>query len=205
MASKVIVDQRGREIVLPDEVSRIVTLPMPAPALLFAVDASGEKIVGMHPKSLEAVKNSILGTIAPEMKSIVSSFVKKGFEPNVEEVLKLNPDVVLQWCNRGEEIIKPLEDTGIAVIGLKYGSQSDLEEWLRIFGKILNKEEKAEEIITYHHENLEKIQDVISTVSEREKPRILYLPYGSKLYTTGQGTYNQCYFDWTGAKNVAEE
>jgi len=203
--AQTIVDQRGVEVKLKDRIERIVTLPMPAPALLFSVDQAGNKIVGMHPASMKAVKGSILSEIAPELLNASTSFVKSGFEVNVEEVLKLRPDVVLQWCNRGEEIITPLVNSGIPVIGLKYGNQEDLETWLAIFGKLLNNEEQAQKIIDFHRKSIKDMQEITADLSQEKKPKILYLPYGSQLYTTGKGTYNDFYFNLTGAVNLAGE
>ncbi len=204
-SSKVIVDQRGEEVVLKDDIQRIVTLPMPAPALLFALDKSGEKIVGMHPSSMTAVKDSILSQMAPAMLQANTGFVKSGFETNVEEVLKLNPDVILQWCDKGEKIIEPLDRTGIPVIGLKYGSQEDLEVWLTIFGELLDEQEQAAKFIEFHRKAIEDFEAQTTNIPNEEKPKILYLPYGSQLYTTGKGTYNDFYFGLTGANNVASD
>lgn len=200
-----IIDQRGKEVILPKEINRIVTLPMPAPFLIFAIDGSFQRIVGMHPKSLEAAREGLLITIAPDLESVATDFVKSGFEANVEELLKLEPDVVLQWANRGEEIIKPIEEAGIPVIGLNYGSQQDLEEWMRIFGKLLGKEEKAATLISYHQKILAKLKEKTRGIKSENKPKILYLPYGEQLRTTGKGTYNQLYFEWTGAINTAQD
>jgi iron complex transport system substrate-binding protein len=204
-SSKVIIDQRGEEVVLKDDIQRIVTLPMPAPALLFALDRSGDKIVGMHPSSMTAVKESILSKMAPAMLQADTGFVKSGFETNVEEVLKLNPDVILQWCDKGEKIIEPLDRTGIPVIGLKYGSQEDLEIWLTMFGELLDEQEQAAKFIEFHRGAIEELEAITENIPDEQKPKILYLPYGSQLYTTGQGTYNDFYFDLTGAINVASD
>ncbi len=203
--SKIIVDQRGVEVILKDKIERIVTLPMPSPSLLFSVDLSGNRIVGMHPTSMTAVRESILSEIAPELLSVSTEFVKSGFETNVEEVLKLKPDVVLQWCNRGEEIITPLVNSGIPVIGLKYGNQEDLETWLTIFGKLLDNEKQSQNIIDFHRKSIKEMQNLTMGIPQDKKPRILYLPYGSQLYTTGKETYNDFYFNLTGAVNLAGE
>ena len=204
-SSKTIVDQRGKEVVLKDNIQRIVTLPMPAPALLFAIDPSGDKLVGMHPASMSALKASVLKKMAPLMAQADTSFVKSGFEVNVEELLKLKPDVVLQWCDKGDKIIEPLDRSGIPVIGLKYGTQEDLETWLRIFGELLDKQQGAEKIIKFHRERISEFEKITAEISENDKPKILYLPYGSQLYTTGKDTYNDFYFALTGADNVASE
>jgi len=201
----IVTDQRGKRVAIPKNVERIVTLPMPAPSLLFALDGTADRIVGMHPSSLAVTTEGILGTIAPELKSAKADFVQGGFQPNVEELLKLRPDVVFQWADKGEDILAPMERAGIPVIGLTYGTQEDLEAWMRIMGDVLEKKERAEEFIRFHQSALQTIKEKVSEIPDSQKPKVLYLPYGAELKTTGSGTYNDLYFDWTGALNVAHD
>ncbi|WP_373840220.1 ABC transporter substrate-binding protein [Methanospirillum sp.] len=127
------------------------------------------------------------------------------FEPNVEEILKLEPDVVFQWAQYGEELYKPLEDAGIPVICLKYGTQEDLETWIKLFGEVLDRQEQADKLITYQQGMNAKIKEKTENIAEEDKPRVLSLPYGDQLTVSGSGTYNDYYFGLTGAKNVASE
>jgi len=77
--------------------------------------------------------------------SAKTDFVQGGFQPNVEELLKLRPDVVFQWADKGDDILAPMEQAGIPVIGLTYGSQEDLETWMALMGDVLAKPERAED------------------------------------------------------------
>ena len=203
-SSVIVVDQRGKEIVLPSSVERVVTIPFPAASLFYTIDGSSDHIVGMHPRSQEAVKESILEDMAPMLLLVNTGFIKSGFEANVEELLKLKPDVVFQWADKGDAIITPLEEAGIPVIGLKYGTQGDLEDGMRIMGKVSGKEQRAKGLIRYHHE----VENFLISLSENlteKRPRVLYLPYGAELKTTGQGTYNDFYINLTGGINVAHD
>ena len=203
-----IVDQRGKKIGIPKNVKRIVTCTIPEPFIIYAIDGTGDRIVGMNPVSRKIIKEGILEKMDPSLKLIPTSFIEKGFSfvPNVEELLKLKPDVVFQWAWLGEGIIKPIEEAGIPVIGLNYGTQKDLEGWIRITGEVLGKENKAQELINYHHKVWNEIATRTSSIPDDKKPKVLFLPFGDKLLKVfGKKTYPDEYAELTGAINVAHE
>ena len=200
-----IVDQIERTVTISRPTDRIITLPIPLASMVYSIDGKGDRIVGMHPVSMKAIEEGILGEMCPELKQASTDFVTTGFDVNVEEVLKLEPDVVFQWGFKGEDIYKPMEEAGIAVICLNYGAQEDLDTWLAILGTVLRKNEKALGLTETQHEVIQEIADETSSISKANRPKVFYLPYGEQLKTTGTGTYNQFWIDTTGGINVAEE
>ena len=53
--------------------------------------------------SKEAYRNSILKTLAPGIEKVNSTFVNKDFTINGEELVRLNPDLVIIWDYQKEE------------------------------------------------------------------------------------------------------
>ncbi|MEA1960978.1 MAG: ABC transporter substrate-binding protein [Bacillota bacterium] len=202
---RTVVDQRGKTVVVPeaDQIKKIVTLPIPMPSIIYAVDGSGERIVGMHPKSQTAAADSMLAELAPELLEDSTAFVQEGFTVNIEELLKLDPDVVFQWNHQPDEI-KKMEEAGLTVIGIDYGSQENLEGWIKLVGDLLGKEDRAEELVTAQHKTLDYINTKLADLPEEQRIRVFYLA-GENLTTCGKGTYNQFWMESTGAKNVAQE
>lgn len=201
-----IVDQLGREVEIPKEINRIVMLPIPFHAVFWAVagPGSGEKIVGMHPKSMIHFKSSILSVMAPEMGKASTDFVTSGFEVNIEELLKLKPDVVFQWAWMDKEIEK-MERVGIPVIAVKYGTQEYLEGWIKIIGQMMGKEDRAAKLLAYHHETIEMVSARTTEIPREKRPKAICLYNVEKLRLTGKETYNQWWTEITGAVNPAEE
>lgn len=201
-----VTDQRGTSVTIPEKVERIITIPIPAASMIFTLDGNGDRLAGMNPTSMSAIKKGILGKIDPQMLTIETDFIQGGqFEPNVEQVLNLRPDVVIQWAQYGESLYKPLEDAGIPVVCLKYGTQEDLETWIALFGKILHQEERASSLIAYHQDVHTKIKEMTAGIAEKDKPKVLALSHPDQFTTSGEGTYNDYYFDLTGAINVAKD
>ena len=144
----VIEDQLGKIIELDGVPQRVATTIMPFPYIYYAVVGNSDNLIGCNPSSIVAYEDSVLEYMYPELANANTSFVDTDFVVNVEEVLKLNPDVVFQWNYMDDEIAK-MEAAGIKVVALQYGSLEDLETWIRIIGTMFDKEERAEELISY--------------------------------------------------------
>ena len=137
-------DQRGSVVTLERPAGRIVTIPQPAASILVAVDQSADHLVGMQNASWVAVRDGILGTMFPAALAVRHDVADDTFTPNVEAVLALQPDLVVQWGDQGTGIIAPLENAGLKVVGLKYGTQDDVTTWISLFAKALGRTERGD-------------------------------------------------------------
>lgn len=199
-----IVDGRGKMITLEEPAECVVTIPIPSASILMAIDGTAKHLVGMHPLSMAAVKEGILEKIYPEALNIATDFIQSGFSPNVESLLALEPDVVFQWADMGDDLLAPMENAGLKVIGIEYGDQERLENLMRMKGRVLGKPDKVERIIAYHHATRDAIAQKAQAISDDRKPRVLYfLRYVEQLRVAGTGTYNDFYINLAGGKNVA--
>jgi iron complex transport system substrate-binding protein len=168
------VDQNGRTIELSKPVERVITIPKPAPAMFVAVDGSSSKLVGVHPESKTALLEGILGRFFPEMKDISTSVVADGFAPNVEEVLRLDPDLVFQW-GMDQDMISPMERVGLQVAALQYDGASDLTVgWLEMMGAAVDRTEKVERLIGWREAVRKDIEDRVAAIPTDQRPRVLY-------------------------------
>lgn len=197
----VIEDQLGKTIELDGIPQRVATTIMPFPYIFYAVVGNNDNLVGCNPSSMIAYENSALKYMYPELKNADTSFVDTSFVVNVEELLKLNPDVVFQWNYMDDEIAK-MEEAGIKVVALQYGTLDDLETWIRIIGKMFQKEDRAEELIIYFNENVDEVTEKISTLSEDDYSNILILSDNLKVTGTGFANY---WVEKSGAINPAKD
>jgi len=196
-----VTDQRGEKISLPGPATRIVTLPMPAAALLVAVDQSSEHLAGMHEASWAAMRDGIMGELFPETLDIEHGVAGQEFAPNVESVLALQPDLVLQWANLGDDLIAPLENAGLQVAGLTYGGQQELTTWITFFAAVLGKPERGAQMNARMDASLKSFD---TTGRSGPRPRVLYFNrFADGLKVAGNETYNDFYIDLIGGTNVA--
>ena len=195
----VIEDQLGKTIELDGVPKRVATTIMPFPYIYYAVVGNCDNIIGCNPASITAYENSALKYMYPELANADTGFVDTSFVVNMEELLKLEPDVVFQW-NYMEEEIEKMETAGIKVVALEYGTLEDLETWIRIIGTMFDKEERAEELITYFHKNVAEVEEKIGTLSMEDYENILIL--SDNLKVNGAGFY-EYWVEKSGSVNPA--
>ena len=90
-----VVDFKGNSVEVPNKIERIVVLgPLPAPTVLTVFQqGKTDNIVGVSPDSVNGAKYSIFSKYAPDFQNISSAFYTGG-KLNLEELIKLKPDVV---------------------------------------------------------------------------------------------------------------
>ena len=183
-------DQRGSVVTLERPDGRIVTIPQPAASILVAVDQSADHLVGMQNASWVAVRDGILGAMFPAALAVRHDVADDTFTPNVEAVLALQPDLVVQWGDQGTGIIAPLENAGLKVVGLKYGTQDDVTTWISLFAKALGRTERGDQL---NAATLKATQQMtaLGKTTTGAKPRVVYLNrFVGGLKVAGTGTYN---------------
>lgn len=197
-----ITDQRGKTVTFTRPVTRVVTIPMPAASLLVAVDRSAEHLGAMHNASWVAMRDGIMGTMFPQALELPHDIATQDFTPNVESVRALNPDVVIQWSDA--QLIEPLENAGLAVIGLKNtGRQEDVDAWVTMFAAMLGKPERATEIKAHSDKELDEITSLAAGRGS-EGPSILYFNrFTGGLKAAAADTYNDFYIKLVGGTNPA--
>jgi iron complex transport system substrate-binding protein len=197
-----VTDQRGKTLVFDKPVTRVVTIPIPAASMLIAVDKTADHVVGMNDASWVAIKEGIMGQMFPAALKAPHNVANEEFAPNVESIAALNPDVVVQWGDQGSAIITPLENAGLKVLGLSYGTQQDLDVWITLFATMLGKVSRGREIIAGMTGDLKHMRSLAPTV--KTPPSIVYfLQMTSGLEVAGKDTYNDFYIKLIGATNPA--
>jgi iron complex transport system substrate-binding protein len=202
-----ILDQYGRTTELAKPAEKIVTVPIPASSMTIALDGSESRLVGMNPSAKQALQEGILSKFFPGALKINSDIVMgEGFAPNVETLLTLEPDVVFQWGDRGDDIVKPIEAAKLPVVLLKYGTQEDLETWIGMFGTVLGKKNRADEILAWHRGERAALDRAVAAIPQEKRPKILYLyRYGDSIKIGGKNSYFDYFIKMVGGVNPAEE
>ena len=199
----VITDQLGKTSEFDEPPQRLATTIMPFPYIFHAVMGDNDYMVGCNPSSMVAYEDSALRHMYTKMAEADTSWVDTSFVVNIEELLKLQPDVVFQWNYMTEEIEK-MEAAGIKVIALQYGSVEDLETWIRIIAALYQKEERGEEIITYFHQCVDEVAQTLADggITAEDYPTVVHL--SDDMTVAGQGFTNY-WMEQSGAVNPAAD
>ncbi|MGC9399256.1 MAG: ABC transporter substrate-binding protein [Anaerolineae bacterium] len=106
---------------------------------------------------------------------------KLRFAPDVgaEEIAAADPDLVLLKSFMADQMGKPLEALGIPVVYLDLETPEQYRRDLRVLGVIFQDEARAEEIIAFYDERLERIRERL-TAEAPARPTALVLQYDGR-------------------------
>ena len=205
-------DQRGRSVTFGKLPQRVVFLPIPGPATFISIDGSERKIVGMNGYSASAMREGLLGKMFPGFARIATNVVMGAadpsvFNPNVETILALQPDVVFQWANSASgDVIGVLDRTGLPVLGMRAASQEDIAGFITMIGEVSGNARRAAELLARQDKERRKIEAVMSGLSDAQRPRVVYFNRAAQiLRVSGKKTNNDYYIHLAGGQNVAAE
>lgn len=136
----IITDHAGSQVEIPREVNRVVVTDiLPLPSIITVFLGSGEKIVGMAPASMSAARTGLLGELFPDILNASTDFMN-GSDINMEELMKLEPDVV--FYNAGsKENGEALRSAGFAAVAVSvnkwdYDSIETYDQWISLLSQI---------------------------------------------------------------------
>ena len=206
-----VVDHAGNEVEVPYDIERIAVADIyPLPSVLSVFFDSAEKIVGMAPASMTAAQNSLLSELYPEILNADTSFTD-GTTINVEELIKLDPDVVFYGASNSE-IGEQLKNAGIPGIAISvnkwdYNAIETLDNWISLISEMFPDNDKTELVSDYSNEVYDEIQQRVADMTDEERARVFFLFQYSDttIATSGQNFFGQWWADAIGAVNVAQE
>lgn len=158
----------GRDVVLPDQISRIITVgPVPVfNSFLFAFDKQ-KAIVNGTPPNLRSFHHQEI--FAPELdgRPLVQG---GGMGISIEAIVGLEPDLVLTM-DRG--IASTLEQRSIPVLYLRScRTPEDIKSWLRILGQAFDSPQVAAQYAAYFDETIARVARSLTPLP-KTRPRVL--------------------------------
>ncbi len=195
-----ITDQKGRTVSFDAPVERIATTVIPAPSMIIAADQGISKIVAVNRASQMQAKNGLLAEMFPEIMDLPIAAAGNDFVPNIETIAAQNPDVVIQWAHMGDEIITPIEQAGLELLLIIYGTQEDLEYWVEMFTELVGKPERGEKILADMHRDRAAVEKAVG--SARRRPRAVNLFNYDEMQVSGTESYMDFWLTLCGADNV---
>ena len=196
-----VTDMHGREIALDQPATRIVALTPSDCEILCAIGCE-DALVGRgkycdYPESISALP-----------------VVQSGAETNIEEILALDPQVVLMSdMSQTEEQAKLLEQNGVKVVISDANDIAGVYTAIRMIGALLGKNEEAETVIDGMKTTFESLKGVCGDGEKTIYFEVSPLEYG--LWTAGANTFmneiaellglKNCFADVEGWAEISEE
>lgn len=208
--TRMIIDQVGNEVILPEKVERVVIASVWPLASVYVLGYGTDKLVGLDPAIISAAENSMLVKIAPDISRIESGF-SQGGSMNAEELLKLDPDVVL-YASGVMEDYEVATQAGIPAVGFSlsikdYNAVETINSWIELLEEVMGEEISNSEYIEYGLEMQAMVAERLEGVKEEDKPTamIIHKYSDNVLSIPGMDTWAEYWITASGAINAAAE
>ena len=89
------------------------------------------------------------GGYSPKPARFPSDITAPNFIPNVEELARVNPDLVIQWAGRGPDYVDPITNAGLDLMTIMYGTEERTREYMTMAATAMGKPERIEQIIDW--------------------------------------------------------
>ena len=187
-AQRTFKDEVGREVVIPDVPTRIVSLAPNITEILYALSL-GDRIVGVtefsdYPRQAQ-------------QKPKVGTYV----DFNIERIVALRPDLIIAtYGGNPKPAVLRLEELGFAVYVTRVKSVEGMLNMIEHIGMITHTRERAAAIVNRLKKRIREVTDKV-----RHAPRpIVFLQISAKpLMTVGGGSFHDQVIELAGGRNLA--
>ena len=189
---RTITDGLGNEVTIPQQPQRIVSLTLGTDEILLSlVDTA--RVMGVTYLAGDSMWTNV-SEIARQVENTVQS--------DPEQIIALEPDLVLAATYNNPDHIKLLRDAGIPVVVVSlFDSVGQVADNIRFVAHLTGDEERAEELIAAMEERLAAIEAQVAKAET--KPRVLfYTAFGS---SAGKGSTFSDIVQRAGGINLGDE
>lgn len=208
-----VIDHGGNEVEVPNKVTRVVIDQIPILSTYMAYfEGSAPYIVGYCGSFKSVISDTVLKNIAPELMES-SDTVYAQSDLNIEEIMKLNPDVILYNAGNSShaEILKAsgIPSIGFATVGAS--TEADplerYEEWLKLLEDVFGEPGKTEAFVAAGDEIVADVEARIADIPESDRPSALILwKYSDGVpQVSGNGTFGTYWMKHLGVTDKALE
>ena len=190
-ASRVVQDETGRSVTLPDRVERIVCLTPSVTDTVYALGAS-EQIVGisdftMYPKQAAREKQSV-GDI---------------LKPSLERIYAMHPDVVIAVSTlNSPETFRGLDRIGVAYFLVHGRGLAGVYSSIESIGRVIGREHEASALLL----KLKAREQAVRASARKRKPVSVFLVVQlDPCITAGKGAFITELIEASGAKSVTDD
>lgn len=189
--AEALTDDEGRNVSVPDNPQRIVSLGAPITEILFALGL-GDRVVATDDYS----------DYPDEAKSITKvGSPWPGF--SAETILNQEPDLILSSSGA---IVRQLESYGVPVFVIQPKDIAGIYEDIRLIGQITGKKKQASDLVDSLTARVSEVIDKTSSLIDEQKPSVFYevdATDPTSPYTAGSGTFQDELITLAGGKNIA--
>jgi len=170
----VLTDGLGREIVLDKLPERVVIAGRAAQLILHAAfffDEADARVIAMEQRTQRST------SMMPLVDSAFAEVAQLERDASTEAIAVADPDVVLLKSYLADSVGAPLEALGLTTVYLDLETPEQFFRDVRILGTLFGDPERADQVLAFYQERLDRASDAVATVPAEERPRVLLLQY----------------------------
>lgn len=202
--AEIVTDSADRTVDVPAKIDRLYASGPPASVLVYAL--APDTLIGWP----RALRPNELPYIAPAYRELpeVGRLTGRGGTANLEVVIREKPDLIVDFGSlRGTYI--SLADAVQQQTGIPYilidGRFEATPAALRLLGKVLKREDRAERQAAYAEELFQTLDEKLKAIPQNKRPRVYLARRADGLESGAIGSINSEILERAGGRNVVGE
>ena len=204
--SHIVLDHAGHEVEVPNKIEKIVIDQVPILSTYMAYnEGKAPYIVGYAGSLKQVIADTVLKDMAPELMDATNT-VQGQSDINVEEIIKLKPDVIF-YNAKNQDRYEKLSKTGVPCIGfVTMGADTPADpinrygEWLKLLEDVFGEKGKMDDFVKDVEERIAKVPE-----DKRPSGMILWKYQEGTPIVAGKGTFGDFWLKRLKVNNVAGE
>lgn len=211
--SHIVLDHAGHEVEVPNKIEKIVIDQVPILSTYMAYnEGKAPYIVGYAGSLKQVIADTVLKDMAPELMDATNT-VQGQSDINVEEIIKLKPDVIF-YNAKNQDRYEKLSKTGVPCIGfVTMGADTPADpinrygEWLKLLEDVFGEKGKMDDFLKAGDDIVKDVEERIAKVPEDKRPSgmILWKYQEGTPIVAGKGTFGDFWLKRLKVNNVAGE
>jgi iron complex transport system substrate-binding protein len=187
--TKEFTDQVGRAVSFDAVPERIVSLAPSNTEILFALGL-GDKVVGVTDYC----------DYPPEAKE--KTHVGGYWNPDVETIVSLEPDLVVAQALHLTEVIPKLEAYGLKVIVLEPTTVDEVLDAINLVGQITGNTKEATTLVNSLQSRIDRVTEKTKDLPESQRPGVFYMTWNDPLMSVGGDNIGDDLITRAGGSNI---
>lgn len=184
-----VTDDSGAELTLENNPERIVSLTPSNTEILFALGL-GDRVVGV--------------TTYCDYPEEVNEKTKIGdLQGNVEEIVALEPDLVVSKAILNDDVVSKLRNLNIPVLCVNPESLDGVYRAIELISKVTGTESSGDKLSSEMKERIEAVEQKVASIPEAERLKVFIEVGNEPLYTAGTKTSVDELLSLAGGINIA--
>lgn len=204
-AQVMIKDMAGRDVTIPGNVNRILALhPIPSYFLYsLAPDKVASKDMVFETRYLgkDSVKVYSDADRDKLSKLPTTGVFFKGLDP--EQLLQIKPDVIITMT-KDPKINDLASKVNLPIIAVSKDTMADYEQSMRLIGKVVGNEAKANKLADYWQKTINEVKDKVKAIPNDKRVKVFFAGANGILTTPGSQTIMASIVETAGGDNVAK-